>query len=88
MNSAYHASNAQEGAWLGGAVDHSSLSPHGLSQSTRNHFGTSPGNQSDMSNEAQFHSNDALSDVSGSGYEHPSANHFYSDALNMSDQDH
>ncbi len=31
MNSAYHASNAQEGAWLGGAVDHSSLSPHGLS---------------------------------------------------------
>ncbi len=89
MNSAYHASNAQEGAWLGGAVDHSSLSPHGLSPNPLGtHFGTSPGNQSDMSNEAQFHSNDALSDVSGSGYEHPSANHLYSDALNMSDQDH
>lgn len=70
MNSSYHSTNAQEGAWLGsGAADHANLSQHGLSPHVlgSTHFGTSPGNQSDMSNEAQFHNNDALSDVSATG---------------------
>ncbi|SPO31065.1 related to GTPase-activating protein beta-chimerin [Ustilago trichophora] len=118
MNSPYHTTNAQEGAWLGSsAADHATLSPHVLGST---HFGTSPGNQSDMSNEAQFHNNDALSDVSATGrstllsifaspghtfadsfpsssspssrlpppgYENPSANQLYSDAINMPDLD-
>ncbi|TKY88907.1 hypothetical protein EX895_002148 [Sporisorium graminicola] len=90
MNSSYHSSNPQEGAWLGGTADHGNLQPHGLSPHVlgAHHFGSSPGNQSDMSNEAQFHNHDALSDVSASGYENPSANHLYSDAINMSDFNH
>lgn len=45
-------------------MDHSSLSPNVAA----NQYGTSPGNQSDMSNEAQFHhNNDTLSDVSATG---------------------
>ncbi|SPC63250.1 related to GTPase-activating protein beta-chimerin [Ustilago sp. UG-2017b] len=73
--------NAQEGAWLGGAaVHHSSLSPNPAALQ----YATSPGNASDLSNEAQFHhNNDALSDASAAGYENPSANHLYSDAINM-----
>ncbi|KAJ1574162.1 hypothetical protein NDA12_005999 [Ustilago hordei] len=73
--------NAQEGAWLGGgAVHHSSLSPNPAALQ----YATCPGNASDLSNEAQFHhNNDALSDASAAGYENPSANHLYSDAINM-----
>lgn len=70
MNSAYHNTNTHEGTWLGGGTpDHANLHPHGLSPHVlgSTHFGTSPGNQSDMSNEAQFHNNDALSDVSATG---------------------
>ncbi|SAM83710.1 related to GTPase-activating protein beta-chimerin [Ustilago bromivora] len=73
--------NAQEGAWLGGgAVHHSSLSPNRAALQ----YATSPGNASDLSNEAQFHhNNDALLDASAAGYENPSANYLYSDAINM-----
>ncbi|CDR88838.1 related to GTPase-activating protein beta-chimerin [Sporisorium scitamineum] len=90
MNSSYHSSNTQQDAWLGGASDHANLHPHALSPHVlgAHQFGSSPGNHSDMSNEAQFHHNDALSDVSASGYENPSANHLYSDAINMSDFAH
>lgn len=57
---------------MGGTVDHSSLSPHVAG----NQYGTSPGNQSDMSNEAQFHhNNDALSDVSATGELQPTHPH-------------
>ncbi|SNX87055.1 related to GTPase-activating protein beta-chimerin [Melanopsichium pennsylvanicum] len=85
MNSPYRTPNAQEGAWLGGGnADH--LSPHVVANNTT-HFGSSPGNQSDLSNEAQFHNTDALSDVSATGYENPSANHLYSDTINMFDLD-
>ncbi|KAJ9474960.1 RHO GTPase-activating protein RGD1 [Pseudozyma hubeiensis] len=86
----FQSPNAQEGAWLGGATDPVATNPQRLSPHVHGStpFGTSPGNHSDMSNEAQFHHNDALSDISASGYENPSANYLYSDAIDMSDLDH
>ncbi|PWY98116.1 RhoGAP-domain-containing protein [Testicularia cyperi] len=91
MKPAYQAANAHEGAWLGGAAnnDTQGLSPHSAAAAALR-FGTSPGNQSDMSNEAQMHysNHDALSDISSTGlYDPDHAPNTYPNAAAMADID-